>query len=382
MNIKHYFLPTAENDYTPHLLQKAAMLGMFVMILLSFAAVNMQALSWQSSQWLVGTVLPAVVVNLTNTERAELAVPTLKRSTLLDEAARLKAEHMAKNHYFAHHSPDGVSPWHWFDQVSYRYAHAGENLAIHFKDSGAVVAAWMDSPTHRANIANSLYTEIGVGTAKGTFEGYETVFVVQLFGTPAVPLLSTPEPTPAAVRKMELGAPEEPVLVDREELTQVAGQQDTKKLLVDTAPSLPEVVIPVVVASITTEAKLEVAEVYTEEAQTSVFSSHYATSSGLESAAGSVSGTTAVAQLSFIDSVATRPSMTLQILYLSLGLLVSALLLASVVLGIYNARPLQVVYGVGLLLMMSGLFYLHISLTTQVVIASGPVTDFEVITPH
>jgi len=386
MNVKHYFLPNAENDYTPHLLQRTAMMGMFVMILLSFAAVNMQALFWQSSQWLVGTVLPAVVVNLTNTERTELSAPILTRSALLDEAARLKAEDMAKKHYFAHYSPEGVSPWYWFDQVSYRYAHAGENLAIHFKDSGAVVAAWMNSPTHRANIANSLYTEIGVGTAKGTFEGYDTVFVVQLFGTPAVPLLSTPEPTSAVVRKMELGALEEPVLVAAEDRAQVAGEEDTQILLIDTEQSLPKPVAPeevettpvAPVAVVTPvapapEEALEVAEVYTDEAQTSVFSTHYATSSGLAPAAiGSVSGTTAAAHLSFIDSIATRPSATLQILYLTIGLLVSTLLLVSIVLGFYNARPLQVVYGVGLLLLMSGLFYLHTSLTTSVVVAAGP----------
>lgn len=372
MNIRHLFLPTAENDYTPHLLQRAAMLGMSMMIFLSFAAVNMQALFWQSSQWLVGAVLPAVIVDLTNNERLELAAPALQRSALLDAAARLKAEDMAKKMYFAHYSPEGISPWYWFDKVSYRYAYAGENLAIHFKDSGAVVAAWMDSPTHRDNIANSVYTEIGVGTAKGMFEGYETVFVVQLFGTPAAPVLKTAEPTLITAQAMPLNVVEEPILAVTEDLAEVAGDTDISKAI--PAP-VPEVVQQ-------PETALEVSEVYTVDAQTSVFSSHYATSSGLAPATiGSVSGTTAAAQVSFVESIATRPSVTLQILYLTLGLLVSTLLLVSIVLGIYNARPLQVVYGVGLLLLMSGLFYLHTSLTTNVVVATASDATYNITTP-
>lgn len=188
MKFEDTFLPTKKNNYTPHLLQKVAIFSMFLLVFLSFAAVNLQSLLWQSSSWLVGTVLPAVIVDLTNEQRGGLSEAPLIRSAVLDEAAQLKAEHMAKNGYFAHYSPDGTSPWYWFDQVSYTYAHAGENLAIHFNDSNAVVEAWMKSPLHRDNIVSHNYTEIGVGTAKGMFEGKETVFVVQLFGTPASPI--------------------------------------------------------------------------------------------------------------------------------------------------------------------------------------------------
>jgi uncharacterized membrane protein YvlD (DUF360 family) len=189
---------------------------------------------------------------------------------------------------------------------------------------------------------------------------------------------------------MELAAPEESILVAEAELAQVAGEEDSQALAQDSiATALPVAAAPVAVEATESipapgtepEAVLEVAEFYTDEAQTSVFSSHYATTSGLAPATiGSVSGTTAAAHLSFIDSIATRPSATLQVLYLSLGLLVSTLLLVSVVLGVYNARPLQVVYGVGLLMLMSGLFYLHASLTTQVVVAAGPDSGYSITT--
>lgn len=392
MEFKKLFLPSPENDYTPHLLQKAAMGMMFLLVLLSFTAVNLQALFWQSSDWLVGTVLPAVVVDLTNDERSELAQAPLRRNSLLDEAARLKAEDMAKNSYFAHYSPDGVSPWHWFDEVSYVYAHAGENLAIHFKDSGAVVDAWMKSPAHKANIVNNKYTEIGVGTAKGKYDGFDTVFVVQLFGTPAMatnvesPIVPVEVP-PASVALAETiplaeGVESDMIIPESNQL--VAGEQTVEKEVVIQNP--PREIIrtqeeiemasaPVLVKEEVemVEVPTEVADILVEEERTSIFSTHFATSSGLEPAIlGNVSGTTVPQKVSFISSVATRPSIMLQTTYLVIGLLVAVLLLVSIVVGIHNTRPLQVVYGVGMLLIMSGLFYVHIALTTSVVIAAEP----------
>jgi ABC-type multidrug transport system fused ATPase/permease subunit len=43
----------------------------------------------------------------------------------------------------------------------------------------------MNSPKHRENILEQGFTEIGIATAKGEYEGEETVFVVQMFGRPS-----------------------------------------------------------------------------------------------------------------------------------------------------------------------------------------------------
>lgn len=184
-----FIMEAGNNRFAPHILQQVAFGLLTLVLILSFLVSDTRFLLLRSSDWLLGAILPAVVVEKTNEARALIAAVPLKRSAVLDEAARLKAEHMSKSGYFAHYSPDGVSPWYWFEKVGYVYAHAGENLAIHFTDSKKVVDAWMDSPTHRANIESLNYLEIGVGTAKGNFEGHETIFVVQLFGTPAAPLL-------------------------------------------------------------------------------------------------------------------------------------------------------------------------------------------------
>ena len=66
---------------------------------------------------------------------------------------------------------------------NYPYLAAGENLALgDFKNANELVAAWMASPGHRANILNGVYRDIGVATGFDAFEGRKTIIVVQIFG--------------------------------------------------------------------------------------------------------------------------------------------------------------------------------------------------------
>lgn len=92
---------------------------------------------------------------------------------------------MASKEYFSHNSPEGVTPWHWFKEAGYNFLYAGENLAINFTDSTDVEKAWLESPTHRANIMNVEFREIGMATVKGVYKNYPTIYIVQMFGTPA-----------------------------------------------------------------------------------------------------------------------------------------------------------------------------------------------------
>lgn len=131
-------------------------------------------------------VLPNVLVDLANQDRTQNGViAPLVINNLLTQAAQLKAEHMAENGYFAHNSPDGLTPWYWIRQAGYRFTHAGENLAVKFSDSEAVNSAWMNSASHRANILNGNFSEIGVALSQGIYKGQNTTFVVQMFGRPA-----------------------------------------------------------------------------------------------------------------------------------------------------------------------------------------------------
>jgi hypothetical protein len=84
--------------------------------------------------------------------------------------------------YFAHTSPQGVNPWHWFNKANYNYTYAGENLAMNFVEAEDAMQAWMNSPTHRDNIISKNYTEIGIAVGVGKIDGVDTTIVVQLFG--------------------------------------------------------------------------------------------------------------------------------------------------------------------------------------------------------
>ena len=174
----------------------------------------------QSGQ--LASVIATTLIDLTNENREYDELGTLAYSETLTQAAQAKAHDMAEKGYFAHTSPDGIDPWFWFNEAGYTFSYAGENLAINFADSADVEQAWMESPGHRANILNEKFTEIGIATAVGEYEGKRTVFVVQLFGTPrtvaSLPPSYTPVQQPSAqVREERLTtqpSPEATVLVE------------------------------------------------------------------------------------------------------------------------------------------------------------------------
>jgi hypothetical protein len=132
------------------------------------------------------------LVNLTNEARQEIGYSSLKENPILSQAAYLKAMDMLEKGYFSHYSPAGVSPWHWLQQAGYDYRLAGENLAVGFLESDQVHTAWMNSLSHKENILNGRYEEIGMAVVKGNFQGKETALVVQFFGTPRVVAASEP----------------------------------------------------------------------------------------------------------------------------------------------------------------------------------------------
>lgn len=129
---------------------------------------------------------PQQIISVTNEFRKELGLDPLKENNILNIAAAQKLQDMALNEYFAHFSPAGVSPWHWFAINNYTYSYAGENLAIGFADPAATVNAWAQSSSHRKNMSSTNYREIGVAVRNVEIQGSEGVLVVQLFGTPSV----------------------------------------------------------------------------------------------------------------------------------------------------------------------------------------------------
>ncbi len=122
------------------------------------------------------------LLNLTNKKRIESGLGVLTLNSALSEAASGKAKHMFTNDYWAHVSPDGTTPWDFILAEKYDYIYAGENLAKNFNTSKQVVEAWYDSPSHKENLLNKNYTEVGFAVVNGELDGYETTLVVQMFG--------------------------------------------------------------------------------------------------------------------------------------------------------------------------------------------------------
>lgn len=180
-----YFIPHRENDYRPRFFS----VEVVAMTAIVFGAIFLLALCiplMQSYTDFLASVYPDVLVSYANEARKDIQNEgALSVNPLLEKAAQLKAQDMAAKGYFSHNSPDGKTPWYWFDFIGYSFKYAGENLAINFQDSKEVNDAWLASPEHKANILNPQFTEIGIATAAGMYDGKKVVFVVQLFGTPA-----------------------------------------------------------------------------------------------------------------------------------------------------------------------------------------------------
>lgn len=192
---KKYFIPHKDNNHAPHFLRHASMLSLLVAVIVVELGFLVHVFVVLDKTNFLASVLPNVLTNLTNEDRAKNNVAPLKENKLLVKAAKLKAEDMATYGYFAHTSPDGKTPWYWLDKVGYQYLKAGENLAVNFSESKNVEEAWMNSPSHYENIIKKDYTEIGIATAEGTYEGKPTTFVVQFFGTPAIVAATSPQTT-------------------------------------------------------------------------------------------------------------------------------------------------------------------------------------------
>jgi uncharacterized protein YkwD len=130
------------------------------------------------------------IIALANTDRAKSSAGSLTEDVRLDHAAQLKANDMAAKSYFSHIDPSGNAPWMWFKKVGYYYWSAGENLAINFSDAPTLNSAWMNSPTHKANIVNSGYSRVGIGIAHGTYQGRPATYIVEFFAKPYISSLA------------------------------------------------------------------------------------------------------------------------------------------------------------------------------------------------
>jgi uncharacterized protein YkwD len=124
------------------------------------------------------------VLTLTNAERRRAGLDELRESHLLQQAAQLQSEQMGTVRVMDHVLPGTLypSPADRLAAVQYQWSAYGENVAMGQRSGGEVVAAWMNSPGHRANILNPRYTELGVGYS---LDQHGRPYYTQVFARPA-----------------------------------------------------------------------------------------------------------------------------------------------------------------------------------------------------
>lgn len=116
------------------------------------------------------------VLEFTNDERESQSLTPLTLSQDLTSGASVRAQEIIKT--FGHTRPDGSS---CFTVLNGQYSSTGENIAAGQSSAFDVVASWMNSEGHRANILNSGFTQLGVGYAQDSLGTYGNYWV-QMFG--------------------------------------------------------------------------------------------------------------------------------------------------------------------------------------------------------
>jgi hypothetical protein len=182
--LRHLFVPHESNNQKAKLLHPSSLsfliLGMIAFQLLLGVADR----TFPRVLGYAANISPAEVIRLTNVQRVQNGLQPLNEDSLLDAAALAKGNDMLSKGYWAHFAPDGTSPWNFFLNFGYKYKYAGENLARDFPDAASAVNAWMNSPSHRENIVNPNYEDIGIGVVEGNLAGVSTTIIIQFFGTP------------------------------------------------------------------------------------------------------------------------------------------------------------------------------------------------------
>ncbi len=118
----------------------------------------------------------AATLCLVNRERARHGEPALHWNERLVRAAQAHTESMAFGDYFEHVGPRGETPLMRMRRTGYIYSshigfEVGENIAwgsLWLGTPKAVVASWMRSPGHRANILDARYRDTGIGVSPHT----------------------------------------------------------------------------------------------------------------------------------------------------------------------------------------------------------------------
>lgn len=146
------------------------------------------------------------MIDAINSEREKRGIGPLRQSATLMQIADFYACRLVDGRFFDHYDPfDGATADDRATDFGYAFYQIGENLAARQQSVNDAMTALMNSPRHKANILDPIYTEVGIAVKTG---GEHGIYWVQEFGRPISDELPTgfdltttqPAATPKAPR--------------------------------------------------------------------------------------------------------------------------------------------------------------------------------------
>lgn len=104
-------------------------------------------------------------IDRVNAERARVSLPPVSYDVRLAQAASDHAVYQASKSKMGHTGSGGSNGGNRMTAAGYQWNAWGENVAAGQPNCATVMSAWMNSPTHRANILNPVFEDIGMGMA-------------------------------------------------------------------------------------------------------------------------------------------------------------------------------------------------------------------------
>lgn len=95
------------------------------------------------------------------------SAPALTWNDLLEKAAFNHSTDMNQKTFFSHTSSAGLGAGPRLNAIGYNWKAYGENIAQGFANEKEVVAGWLKSPGHCANIMNPSFREMGAANVNG-----------------------------------------------------------------------------------------------------------------------------------------------------------------------------------------------------------------------
>ena len=118
-----------------------------------------------------------------NDVRRRAGLIPLRRDPAIDRVARAHSADMVARGYFAHETPEGLTPPDRLRQGGVSgITPAGENVGLTNRadPTREIVAGWLASPVHRQNLLAPMFNATGIGIARAA-DG--TLFYTQLYVT-------------------------------------------------------------------------------------------------------------------------------------------------------------------------------------------------------